>query len=371
METASRSALKHLIATLTEIDERWSGPEWNLHSEADVTGSHRALMHILEASLVGFFEQDPTRPDLRRITTPSRKLTGDNPDAIYFDAPLSGDCSYVMRGSMHGAAYFSVTIEEGTAEGKMATNTAGVINDTEMDIEDDGSFTLFLGGEKRARNWLPLTQDASRLTTRHYFEYREPAALDPAMEPRMSIECLESRGPTSPPNDASVARDIARVTNVIRSRTLDMPPMANSEPPPFVSLTPNECPPPVKPGDFGFAAADAHYSMAPFFLGPDEALVIRGRWPECKFANLCLWNRFQQTLDYRSRPVSINRASTELESDGSFRLVLAHEDPGIPNWLDTEGQPLGMMFWRFFLARGDVETPTCKVVKFSDLGAGS
>lgn len=369
METASRSALQNLIATLTEIDERWSGPEWNLHSEADVTASHRALMHILEASLVGFFEQDPARPDLRRITTPSRKLTGDNPDAIYFDAPLSNAFSYVMRGSMHGAAYFSVTIEEGTAEGHMASNTAGVLNDTQMDIAGDGSFTLYLGGERRERNWLPLTPATSRLTTRHYFEHRSPAQLDPDLEPSMTIECLEPQGPAPAPDDASVAQGITRITNVIRSRTLEMPPMANTEPPPFVSLTPNECPPPIRPGDFGFAAADAHYSMAPFFLGPDEALVIRSRWPECKFANLCLWNRFQQTLDYRSRKVSINRAQTVLEDDGSFRLVLAHEDPGVPNWLDTGGQALGMMFWRFFLAEGEVTTPTAEVVKFADLKA--
>ncbi len=367
MQTASRTALRSLIDTLTEIDERWSGPEWNLHSEEDVAVSHRALMHILEASMVGFFEQDAARPDLRRITTPSRKLTGDNPDAVYFDAPLSAQYRYVLHGSMHGASYFSLTIEEGTAEGHMASNSAGVINDTEMLVADDGSFTLYIGGEPRARNWLSLTPDASRLTTRHYFEHEQPAALDPAMEPRMRIECLDVQPPASPPTDISVASNITRVTNVIRSRTLEMPPLANSEPPPFVALTPNEFPAPIKPGDFGFAATDAHYSMAPFFLGPDEALIIRGRWPTCRFANLCLWNRFQQTLDYRSREVSINRAQTVTEKDGSFRLVVAHQNPGVANWLDTEGQPFGLMFWRFFLAEGEVVTPTCEVVKLSEV----
>ena len=80
--TKSRGALTEFIALLKEIDERWCNTEWNLHSPEDVVGSHRALMHILEASLVGFFEQDPAQPDFRRITTPSRKLTGDNGDAI-------------------------------------------------------------------------------------------------------------------------------------------------------------------------------------------------------------------------------------------------------------------------------------------------
>jgi hypothetical protein len=343
METQSRTALQGLIKTLQEIDERWSGPEWNLHSAEDVTGSHRALMHILEASLVGFFEQDAARPDMRRITTPSRKLTGDNPDAIYFDAPVSAEHSYLVRGSMQDAAYFSVTIEEGTSEGHMATNTAGVLNDTEIDIDAQGNFTLYLGGEQRTRNWLALTAESSRITTRHYFETEHPAALDSALE---------------------------RVSNVMRSRTLEMPPLANSEPPPFVALTPNEFPPPVVPGDFGFAAADAHYSMAPFFINADEALVITGRWPECRFANVCLWNRFQQTLDYRSRSVSLNRRQTVVDSEGNFQLVLAHENPGTPNWLDTEGQLFGLVFWRYFLVDGEVVTPTAKVVKLADLVKG-
>ena len=95
--------------------------------------------------------------------------------------------------------------------------------------------------------------------------------------------------------------------------------------------------------------------------------MITGRWPRCQFGNVCIWNRFQQTLDYRNRSVSLNRAQTVLEDDGSFRMILSHSDPGLPNWLDTEGNPFGLLFWRFFLATGDVETPQAEVVKLSAL----
>jgi hypothetical protein len=369
IQTESRAALKDFIALLEEIDTRWSGPEWNLHSPEDIVASHRSLMHTLETCLIGYFEQDATRPDFRRIVTPSRKLTGDNSDAIYFDAPVSGEHAYVIHGSMHGAAYFSLTIEEGAEDGLMASNTAGVINDEKLDIDDNGQFTLFLGGKQRDKNWLPLTPGASRVTTRHYFENAACAAKDPDMEPRIRIDCLTAKSVPPPPNDASVAAGIRRVSNAVRSRTLGMLPMVNGPLPPFVALTPNEFPVPIPPGDFGLAAYDAHYSMAPFFIGPDEALVITGRWPECRFGNVCLWNRFQQTLDYRSRSVSLNRAQTLLEADGSFRIIISHTDPGQPNWLDTEGNVFGLVFWRFFLVSGDVETPQGKVVKLADLNA--
>ena len=42
----------------------------------------------------------------------------------------------------------------------------------------------------------------------------------------------------------------------------------------FVSREPNAFPPPVPPADHALAAIDASYSMAPYVLGPDEALVM-------------------------------------------------------------------------------------------------
>ena len=94
---------------------------------------------------------------------------------------------------------------------------------------------------------------------------------------------------------------------------------------------------------------------------------MTGRWPKCRMANVSLWNRFMQTLDYANRPVSRNRAQTKLVADGTFRIVLAHEDPGVPNWIDTEGKPFGLVFWRFFLVEGEVETPQATVVKLAEV----
>jgi hypothetical protein len=368
IETESRRALHELIDTLKEVDARWSGEEWNLNSPQDVALSHRAIMHYLEAGLVLFHESDPSRPDFRRIVTRTRKFLGDNPDAVYFDAAVSPDYSYSIRGNIHGAVYFSLTTEKGTEMGGMHTETVGVLNDTSMKIEADGSFEVVLGGEPRERNWLPLEEGVSRITTRHYFENETPAAADPRCEPRMTIETLDPGPPPAAPNDASIAAGIRRVAEFVRSRTLGLEPMARrKEQPTFVSIVPNAFPEPVTPGDFGLSAADAHYSMAPYFIGPEEALVMTGRWPSCRCANVVLWNRFMQTFDYANRRIGLNRKQTVLEADGSFRMIIAHEDPGMPNWLDTEGNMLGLVFWRFMLAEGEVETPQAEVVKLADL----
>jgi hypothetical protein len=320
-------------------------------------------MHLLEGGLASMFESDPAHPLFRRIVSPWRKFTGDNPDAIYWDAPVSEAHEYVVRGRIDDAVYVSLTIEVDTADGSMAKRTGGVINDVDFDVDPNGGFELYFGGEPRDRNWLALEPGASRITTRHYYENEQPAAADPRRNPALAIKVLGTAGPPPPPNDDSVAAGIRRTVQFVRSRTLDQPPMANNpDLPPFVSLVPNQFPQPVTPGDFGLAAFDAAYSMAPFVIGPEQALVVRGRWPSCRFANVVLWNRHQQTFDFANRRVSLNRNQTTLEADGSFRMVLAARDPGVPNWIDTEGWPFGVAFWRFMLPDGEIETPEAELV---------
>ena len=164
-----------------------------------------------------------------------------------------------------------------------------------------------------------------------------------------------------------MAAGIRRVAGLVRELTVDRPPQSSAQPRTWVSRVPNVFPPPGKPGDLGLAAFDAAYAMAPFLIGPDEALVIRARWPQCRYGNVCLWNRHLQTLDYANRSISLNRAQTVADADGRFTAVIAHSDPGVPNWLDSEGRPFGIAYWRFMLPEGHIETPQAEVVPFSEL----
>ncbi|MCB1028857.1 MAG: hypothetical protein KDB24_13975, partial [Microthrixaceae bacterium] len=50
-----------------------------------------------------------------------------------------------------------------------------------------------------------------------------------------------------------------------------------------------------------------------------------------------------------------------------FTVVIAHEDPGVANWLDTEGRPFGLVFWRYLLPEGPIATPTAEVRALADL----
>ena len=227
---------------------------------------------------------------------------------------------------------------------------------------------LVLGGEPQDRNWLGLPADAGRLTSRHYFEWTSSAA---GADVHLPLTIANLNPPDEPPppwDDDLVAAAIRRVATHVRSKTIDGPQRANrAAPPDWVGQIPNEFPVPQEPGDIALSAADTHYSLGRWLLGPDEALVVTGRWPVCRFASVCAWNRFLQTLDYVNRPVSRNRATTTLEADGSFRMVVAHADPGVPNWIDTEGRASGTLFFRFFLTEGDIDPLSAEVVPFAEI----
>ncbi len=363
----SRAALDELLDTLREAADRFAGAEWGLTTPDDTAGALRLLANLLEGGLVGHFDDDPRQPVFRQIVTSTRKSLGDNADAIYFDAAVSSQYSYRVRGRTAGAVYVSFTVEAGAADGGFPQRTTGVLNDTQFDVDRDGRFEIYLGGSPRERNWIALEPDASQITTRHYWEQARSPGIPPIPDVALEIDVLDALPPLPPPSDASVAAGFRRVERYVRSRSLEQTKPGDADQPAFVSREPNTFPQPVTPGNHALAALDAAYSMAPYVLGPEEALVITGRWPECRCANVSLWNRHLQTYDYAHRQVSLNRAQTTVDPDGSFRMVIAHRDPGVPNWLDTEGRPFGMVFWRYFLPVGEIDTPQAKVVNLTDL----
>ena len=57
----------------------------------------------------------------------------------------------------------------------------------------------------------------------------------------------------------------------------------------------------------------------------------------------------------------------KVDSKGRFRFIVSAEDPGLPNWIDTEGHAVGTLYWRFLLPDGEIEKPSCEVVALSSL----
>ncbi len=366
---ASARTFGELLDFLRELDTRFLGAEFGTTRPEDVSDGRLFLMHALHAGLSSQLCADPERPTFHRIVAPNMKILGDNPDALYFGAYIRPDLGYRVRGNIAGAVFTSFSQELGNEDGGYSRQTVNVLNDKVIPIDADGNFEFVLSTERRPGSWFPLHPQAALLNTRHFFEEPAPVASDPNRRIPLTIECLDRpTAPPSRPDDAAVAARIRRVANYVRGMTFDVPPFPRGPQPEWVSITPNHFNPPANPAsDTGWANMDAYYAIAPYELQSDEALVIEGRFPSCRFANVVLFNRFLQTYDYLNRRVSLNRRQTVLEPDGSFRMVLAHRDPGVPNWLDTEGRTQGRLFWRFLLPEEPLQPLRTRVLPVADV----
>jgi hypothetical protein len=367
----SGKAFAELRHTLEAIDAGFADPAWRITEPEDLVDARSSLLHSLQHALEVLLQADFERPNFKRFVTPEKKLLGDNPDAIYFHALVDSQHSYRIRGNVAGATYTSFTVELGTGDGGNSTGVGASLNDTEFDIAPDGSYEIIASAKPHAGNWLRLPEGSGSLSTRHYYERRVGIAADRLHHVPLVIEPLHELPPPPRMSDASLAAGVRRVINFLKATIQPMAERDNL--PSYVSRIPNQLPHPKLGADdnasTGFAAVDNVYSMAPFLVKPGEALVIRGRFPKCRFANIVLWNRYLQTFDYVNRTTSLNRKQTTLESDGSFKMVLAGSDPGVPNWLDIEGRPFGMMFWRFQLPEEAIEPLITKLVPIGDAAA--
>ena len=113
-------------------------------------------------------------------------------------------------------------------------------------------------------------------------------------------------------------------------------------------------------GDPNIVAQSAYWTFA-----PDEALLVELTPPRCAYWNIQLANVWAESLDIR-RPVWRNNTNVVPETDGSVRIVIAHRDPGHPNWLDTAGHRHGTAHIRYVLA-DELPPARTRVVPLADV----
>ncbi|MFN8546224.1 MAG: DUF1214 domain-containing protein [Candidatus Binatia bacterium] len=367
---ASRQAFHELLDLLRQVGDEHFSPERGVIEEVTAAEGYRSLTHLLAGGLELHLESDPQRPMFTRTVSPQRKLLGDNPDALYYWTRIDGTRSYRIRGHIDGATYTSFTVHGADPEGGSMARVIGAVNDDELAIGPDGSYEIVLAPQQQPGNWVRLEPDAAMVLTRHYFERPVCVTADPEASVRLRIDPIDDPGAPAPLDDATLAARLRAVHAFVRSSTLGMPAPGQGPAYPFVSRVPNVLPRPTSFGGSGAAtwgAVDLYYAMAPYLLQPDQALVMEGRIPASRFANVVLWNMHMQTLEYRFHRSSLNRTQMQRGPDGAFRIVVAHRDPGVPNWIDTEGHMLGLIFWRIVLPESEPDEIRCAVVQLEDL----
>ncbi len=351
--TATSSAFGELVNELFQLEARVNGPQSELDEQSVLEG-YKWIFSILSVGLDAFVWADKARPRFVDIVGPYRKWGGDNADAFYQYAPIDPTRTYRVRGRRGDAAYLSLTVYGGPDDGRYSKRIVGTINDRMLDIGSDGTFEIILSPDSHEGASIRLEPDAVCAITRDYL-------ADPVTGRRAEwkIEAIDAPGQWRE-DDADLARRLRAALTWVREQAAIVPvPLGepNSVDEPY----------PVPTETYGWAAGDAAYAMGSFDLGPDQALVLEGRSPDCAFWNVCLWNQFLHTYNYDYERVTINGFQVRHEPDSSWRIIVSERDPGHPNWISTAGHDRGRIWFRWFLPRTLPPRPTTRVVPLHEV----
>lgn len=370
--TATQRAFRRLMETLNEYQQAYIYKSPIPPTERDIAEGHRYLLHLINIGTELFVESEPNHPEMAPIVSPTRKLMGDNPDAYYHHASIQPNVNYRISGHNTGEIYLSLTVHRADEPGGWATGVVGTLNNQEFTTDANGNWSVLLGPNVSGPNTIKTTDDTVSVISRHYYLNEVSAAGDRSLHPDIIIEPLDDIPPPAAPDDESVAAKLLSLDQFIRANSIDRPLMGPSSTPKWFSLIPNTLGRPEVWTDAdsnggGWGAVDNAYAAGIFKLEPDQALIIKGKMPNCIFSNVVLWNKYLQSFDYRYRQISLNKKQMELGPDGSFSIVLARENPGVKNYLDTEGRESGIMYWRFMLPKGDIAPLETEVVPLAEV----
>lgn len=314
----------------------------------DRDDASRFLAALVEGALT-FVHADPSRPSFVPWTTPDRRWADNGADSAYWMAPVDGVHRYRITGTRRDECYLSFTVYAGSPghPERVARN----VNHLELGAAPGDRYELVI----------EPPDNACYVIARQYFH--APGAEAPAT---MHIEVLDGPAPVVADDHASAARWRAAAGFV---RAMTRPPAARPQPS-YASAEVNRIGEPAgwrEDEGGGRGTPDQTYALGRFDLDADHALVMDVRVPPCAYASAVLWNRFGQSIDSRVHRSTINDRQMVTDADGWARIVVAHRDPGVPNWLDTGGRRQGTVFWRFLLAEERPEPIRSELVPLSQL----
>ena len=321
---------------------------------------YRYLSRIARAGLMAFVEHaDPKAPVLHRVVNEFTKLGADNPDNFYLTAALDGTYEYKITGRRNSIAYLSFGTQSGNYGQGRGLPPTGHIESSEIEMDEDGNFELVLSSHQQEGNWLPMTPETGALVVRQTFLDRETEV--PADLHIERINCSEEERRPSPLTPKQLDEGLQKAGTLVAGAPLlfakwarDFKRHSNELPQfdPDRSLAAG--------GDPNIAYYHSHWALA-----EDEALLIEVMPPECEYWNFQLNNYWMESLDYRHHRIHTNKHLACYEDDGSVRLIVAHADPGLSNWIETAGHTSGTMCFRWVGAKEHPQPQTRVVKRYS------
>jgi hypothetical protein len=340
-ELAALDLIAHptVKAAYKTVAETWLGRA--KASEAMRERFNDAFAEVMFSAAVWSSNQDKLRPKVSCITrlahpVDGRRIPGsrwgiDNPDSVYRVIPISGDERY----EIHGRVGKNRMTENYFTLWDAQMGTVDVLNGRTMQVGADGSFTITVDSDPAngRPNHVRTSPEA------HEFYIRD-VLLDWGRDDPNCFEVQRLGGP--PVTPARTLDEQAEATGAMMAYFADF----------TGKLSHGVYKMPANHFNLAWSAdkvgamRNQVYVMGRFDLAPDEAFVVDLNDGGAEYFTVPLSNIWGTTLDIVDRTGSLNKAQSVANEDGTYTYVISPVDPGVANWIDSDGLREGILTLR-------------------------
>ena len=289
-----------------------------------------------------------------------------NPDFLYRWTYLDGARTYRMWGRLGTTRWTDIQVSNGHW-GDTTMEPLGNYTLEAFEADADGAYEIVVSADPQPGNWIRLDRNARNNTVlirETWCDWEGERGVE------MHIEALGLRG------DEPIVYDEGEFNQRLRAAARFMRYSADFsirttrrilDSAPVNAFPPAPEPDPNRPR-VGGSNPQGNFQFMAYDIKPDEVLIIETDPPKAKYWGISLGDVWFASIDYTYHHSSLNDAQAAVDSDGKIRFVLAHQDPGVANWLDVVGTGFGIVLFRRYL----VEQPTVpdtRLVKLADLRA--
>ena len=359
---ALSGAFAKLVHTLDAVEKSIrESPSFG--NGAEQVGGYRHMLRSLSKSLEAEVLQDADYPYFRILDFWLRE-GGDNPDQRYAFVPIRGGESYRVWGNLGSAARVGFQIYAGRPwDG--SGRSAGYLAFEDLELDEDGSFEVFVSAEEQDGNWIQNPEDSTTLFARHIYDEWTEADTGEIHIDRIGYE--GRRRPPETPDELAARIRAAAVMFGTTARTW----------PAFVDRRYVAARPPntvVPPRDtYALGGVKGRWMSGGYFeLGPGEALLVRMPATRAKYQAVQLTDMWFASLEYGNQISSLNATQSLPSPDGAYYYVISQDDPGFANWLDAGALTRGTFLLRWDGVQGELEAkefPTARLISLEEVAA--
>jgi hypothetical protein len=300
-----------------------------------------AFAEVMFSAAVWSSNQDKLRPKVSCITRLGHPVSGlripgsrwgiDNPDSVYRVIPISGDERY----EIHGRVGSNRMTENYFTIWDANMGTVAVLNGRTMEVESDGSFTITVDADPAGDrpNHVQSTPEA------HEFYIRDVLLNWDRDDPNhLTVQRLGD----APSHPARTRDEQADATAAMMAYFANFTGKLSHG---VYKMAPNDFNLAWSADKVG-AMRNQVYVMGRFELNPGESFVVEVSDGGAEYFTVPLSNIWGTTLDIVDRTGSLNKSQSVPNDDGTYTYVISPTDPGVANWIDSDGLNEGILTLR-------------------------